>query len=96
MGAVATTLLYLYFRNADGSLALGGWWVVFVAVIGVGGQSILLLVRPDLYMRLFARGGGAWFRRIPTLVLRVWAAVCLVVAGAAVIWVLNTTPGKLY
>ena len=93
---MATTLLYLYFRNADGSLAFGGWWVVFVAVVMVGGQSIVLLIRPDLYLRLFARGGGEWLKRIPPMVHRIWAALCLVVAAAAVLWVLNTTPGKLY
>jgi hypothetical protein len=89
-------LARLVFRNVDGSLALGGWWVVVLAVVGIGGQAMMLVVNPGLYLRVFTRGTDHWVNRIPAPVFRAWGLFCLVLALSAVVWVLNTTPGKLY
>ena len=94
---MAVHLMYLYFRNADGSMALAGWWALFIAVVGVGGQAVLMLVSPSTYLRIFARGfkPAKWLDR-PAVVFRLWACLCLVLAAAATYWILHTAPGKLY
>jgi hypothetical protein len=86
----------LYFRNVDGSPAFGGWWMIFVAGF-IGVQAILLILRPDLYLRLMVRGNGArWMKRLPERAYRIWGVFGLAVAIGIVVWVFNTTPGKLY
>ena len=96
MASVAAVLMRLYFRNLDGSPAFGGWWLIFVAVL-IGVQAIVMVIRPDLYLRFMVRGNGAeWMKRLPERVYRIWGAFCLAVAIGIVVWVLNTTPGRLY
>lgn len=67
----------------------------FVAAL-IGGQAVLLILRPDLYLRVMVRGGAGWLNRIPERAYRLWGSLCLAIAIGIVVWVFNTTPGKLY
>ena len=92
-------LLHLDFRNADGSLAVGGWWFLILSV-GWIVWGLAAEVRPRWVLRPLALV-GLRLERYPArgwivITVRAIGVLSLVVGIIVSILVLRATPGRLY
>jgi hypothetical protein len=78
---------HLRFRSANGSLALGGLWMVLVGTFMVAGSIANILGRGP------ARKVAD---RVPRAAMIAWGVLGVIAGAAFIAWPFFATPGKLY